>query len=99
MITRNPRRIQELRIYLKQQRYAGQAAEIGKTPVLVITSSGLSAQHSAFTMANLVRSEKSGSSWGMNELIAFNIEVIDVNTQTFFGSALLPQLSLRGYPR
>ncbi|KIM79919.1 hypothetical protein PILCRDRAFT_823099 [Piloderma croceum F 1598] len=45
-------------------------------------------------MANLVRSAKSGSSWGMNELIAFNIEVIDVNAQTFFGNAILPQLTL-----
>lgn len=30
----------------------------------------------------------------MNELIAFNIEVIDVNAQTFFGNAILPQLTL-----
>jgi hypothetical protein len=30
----------------------------------------------------------------MNELIAFNIEVIDVNAQTFFGSAILPQLTV-----
>src|SRR6202167_2821000 len=45
-------------------------------------------------MANLVQSAKSGSSWGMNELIAFNIEVIDVNAQTFFGNAILPQLTV-----
>jgi hypothetical protein len=45
-------------------------------------------------MANLVRSEKSGSSWKMNELIAFNIEIIDVNAQTFFGNAILPQVTL-----
>jgi hypothetical protein len=51
-------------------------------------------QASAFTIANLVRSAKSGSSWGMNELIAFNIEVIDVNAQTFFGNAILPQLTI-----
>ena len=42
-------------------------------------------------MANLVRSAKSGSSWGMNELIAFNIEVIGVNVRTFFGDAILSQ--------
>jgi hypothetical protein len=45
-------------------------------------------------MANLVRSEKSGSSWGVNKLIAFNIEIIDVNAQTFFGNAILPQVTL-----
>src|ERR1700691_6228339 len=45
-------------------------------------------------MANLVRSAKSGSNWGMNELIAFNIEVIDVNAQTFFGNTILPQLTV-----
>jgi hypothetical protein len=43
-------------------------------------------------MANLVRSARSGCSWGMNELITFNIEVIDVNAQAFFGNAILPQL-------
>jgi len=45
----------------------------------------------ASIMANLVRSAKSGGRWGMNELIAFNIQVIDVNAQTFFGNAILPQ--------
>ena len=42
-------------------------------------------------MANLIRSPKSGSNWGMNELIAFNITVNTVNTQTFFGSPNLPE--------
>ncbi|KAH9046184.1 hypothetical protein EDB84DRAFT_1629828 [Lactarius hengduanensis] len=42
-------------------------------------------------MADLMRSAKSGSRWGTNELIAFNIEVIDTNTQTFFDTAILPQ--------
>ncbi|KAH9042226.1 hypothetical protein EDB85DRAFT_1857078 [Lactarius pseudohatsudake] len=42
-------------------------------------------------MADLVRSAKSGSRWGTNELIAFNIEVIDTNTQTFSDTAILPQ--------
>ncbi|KAI9462293.1 hypothetical protein BJY52DRAFT_1185050 [Lactarius psammicola] len=42
-------------------------------------------------MADLVRSAKPGRRWGMNELIAFDIEVIDVNAQTFFGSAILPR--------
>jgi hypothetical protein len=49
-------------------------------------------------MANLVQSAKSGCSWGMNELIAFNIEVIDVNAQAFFGNTILPQLRLRLSP-
>jgi hypothetical protein len=30
----------------------------------------------------------------MNELIAFNIKVIDVNAQAFFGSANLPQITV-----
>jgi hypothetical protein len=42
-------------------------------------------------MANLIRSAKSGSNWGINELIAFNIEVVDVDAATFFGNATLPQ--------
>ena len=42
-------------------------------------------------MANLIRSAKSGSKWGMNELIAFNIEVVDVDAGTFFGNAMLPE--------
>jgi hypothetical protein len=45
-------------------------------------------------MANLIRSAKSGNSWGTNELIAFNIDVNIVNTQTFFGSPNLPQLTV-----
>ena len=45
-------------------------------------------------MANLKRSAKSSSSWGINELIAFNIGVNIVKTQTFFGSPNLPQLTV-----
>ncbi|KAM6492005.1 hypothetical protein JOM56_012643 [Amanita muscaria] len=45
-------------------------------------------------MANLIRSAKSGSNWGMNELIAFNIRVNTVNTQTFFGSPNLPRITV-----
>ncbi|KAH8998675.1 hypothetical protein EDB92DRAFT_1933054 [Lactarius akahatsu] len=39
-------------------------------------------------MADLVRSAKSGSRWGTNKLIAFNIELIDKNTQPFFDTHL-----------
>jgi hypothetical protein len=43
-------------------------------------------------MANLARRcAKSGSRWGMNELIAFNIKVKAVDAPTFFGNAVLPQ--------
>ena len=45
-------------------------------------------------MANLVRCAKSGSNWGMNELIAFNIKVNNVNAQTFFGNPNLPQITV-----
>lgn len=45
-------------------------------------------------MANLVRSAKSGSNWGMSELIAYNIVVKNVNAQTFFGSPNLPQITV-----
>ena len=40
---------------------------------------------------NLSQSAKPGRKWGMNELFTFNINVINVNVQTFFGNAILPQ--------
>jgi hypothetical protein len=42
-------------------------------------------------MANLIRSAKSGSDWTSNELLAFNIKVVDTNATTFFGNPELPQ--------
>jgi hypothetical protein len=45
-------------------------------------------------MANLIRSARSGSNWGTNELIAFNIIVDNVDAQTFFGSPNLPQITV-----
>ncbi|KAL0958667.1 hypothetical protein HGRIS_013999 [Hohenbuehelia grisea] len=45
-------------------------------------------------MATLIRSSKSGSSWSRNELFAFNIVVIPVDTVTFFGSEQLPPPSI-----
>ncbi|KAJ8496415.1 hypothetical protein ONZ45_g12479 [Pleurotus djamor] len=41
-------------------------------------------------MASIIRSAKSGSSWTDNELIAFNITVVDTDIQTFFGIDQLP---------
>ncbi|KAJ8456961.1 hypothetical protein ONZ45_g18512 [Pleurotus djamor] len=41
-------------------------------------------------MALIIRSAKSGSSWTDNELIAFNITVVDTDIQTFFGIDQLP---------
>ena len=43
-------------------------------------------------MANLIQSARSGSDWGTNELVVFNIKVNNVNAQTFFGSPNLPQI-------
>lgn len=45
-------------------------------------------------MANLIRSAESGSHWGINELIAFNIGVSYLNIQTFFGIPNLPQTTV-----
>jgi len=45
-------------------------------------------------MANAVRSAKPGDRWGINELIAFNINVVREDVETFFGSADLPQLAV-----
>ncbi|KAF8804161.1 hypothetical protein BYT27DRAFT_7340435 [Phlegmacium glaucopus] len=42
-------------------------------------------------MANLIRSAKSGSDWTSNELLAFNIKVVDTDTTIFFGNPELPQ--------
>jgi len=42
-------------------------------------------------MANLLRSAKSASDWGPNELIAYNIHIQDTDQATFFGLAQLPQ--------
>lgn len=47
-----------------------------------------------YNMANLIRSAKSGSKWGINELIAFNIGVNTVDMQTFFGFPNLPQTTV-----
>ncbi|KAF8888734.1 hypothetical protein CPB84DRAFT_1749462 [Gymnopilus junonius] len=45
-------------------------------------------------MANLIRLAKSGSDWTMNELLAFNIQVVPANTTVFFGNPELPQPSI-----
>ncbi|KAF8908177.1 hypothetical protein CPB84DRAFT_1725221 [Gymnopilus junonius] len=45
-------------------------------------------------MANLIRSAKSGSDWTINELLAFNIQVVPANTTVFFRNPELPQLSI-----
>ena len=41
-------------------------------------------------MANTIRSAKSGSDWTTNELVGFNITVVDDNVATFFGNPNLP---------
>ena len=41
-------------------------------------------------MANIIRSAKSGGDWTDNELRAFNISIINVDSATFFGQAVLP---------
>ncbi len=45
-------------------------------------------------MAALMRSPKSGSHQGTNELMAFNIDMVDINIETFFGNAQLPDITL-----
>ncbi len=40
---------------------------------------------------NLVQSAKSGNKWGRGQLAAFNIKVVDVDAQTFFGNSVLPE--------
>ena len=40
---------------------------------------------------NLVRSAKCGNKWGWRQLTAFNIKVVDVDAQTFFGNSVLPE--------
>lgn len=42
-------------------------------------------------MANLIRTSKSGSDWTPNDLLAYNIRVEYQDSQTFFGTANLPQ--------
>lgn len=42
-------------------------------------------------MANLLRSAKSGSDWSDNELLAFNIQVVDASIAVFFNAPELPQ--------
>ena len=39
-------------------------------------------------MANLVRLPKSGSAWGPNELLAYNISIVEEDQQTFFRGPL-----------
>ena len=41
-------------------------------------------------MANIIRSAKSGSDWTINEVVGFNITVMDDNVVTFFGNPNLP---------
>lgn len=45
-------------------------------------------------MASLLRSAKPGNQWTTNELIAFNIDIQDVEFQTFFGIDELPKTSV-----
>jgi hypothetical protein len=41
-------------------------------------------------MSKLIRTAKSGTDWTDNELLAFNIQVEDANTATFFTTTQLP---------
>ncbi|KAM6497621.1 hypothetical protein JOM56_005569 [Amanita muscaria] len=41
-------------------------------------------------MANFIRSPKSGSDWGRNELRAYNIVIVPETVAAFFGNAQLP---------
>jgi len=41
-------------------------------------------------MASLIRSSKSGHDWTINDLMAYNISIVQQNTATFFGQAALP---------
>ena len=41
-------------------------------------------------MATLIQSVKSGSDWGQNELRAYNIQVVNEDLITFFGTGQLP---------
>ena len=41
-------------------------------------------------MASLLRSTKSGSNWSDNELLAFNIRVVDAGITAFFNTPELP---------
>jgi len=45
-------------------------------------------------MATLLHSPKSGSDWGPNELLAYNINIQFQDTATFFGVNPLPQLAV-----
>ena len=45
-------------------------------------------------MANIIRAAKSGSDWGENELLAFNIHVQCVDAKTFFGQVVLPRATV-----
>ena len=44
-------------------------------------------------MANLVRSAKSGSDWTTNELLSYNIKVMEQSLVDFFQEANLPPVS------
>ncbi|KAF8175101.1 hypothetical protein BJ912DRAFT_885110 [Pholiota molesta] len=44
-------------------------------------------------MANTFPVARPGDEWGKNELLAFNIQVVEVDMSTFFGSASLPELT------
>ncbi|KIM71985.1 hypothetical protein PILCRDRAFT_830035 [Piloderma croceum F 1598] len=41
-------------------------------------------------MANLIHSSKSGHDWTINDLMAYNISIVQQNTATFFSQAALP---------
>ena len=42
------------------------------------------------TMANLIRSAKSGNEWTVYELLTYNFTVVDEDVATFFGNSNLP---------
>jgi hypothetical protein len=48
-------------------------------------------------MANLTRSAKSGSEWTTNELLAYNISVVEQDQDTFFGRPLPPYTGPAGF--
>ena len=45
-------------------------------------------------MADIVRSAKPGVRWGPHDLLAFNLNVVREDVETFFGNADLPQLTV-----
>ena len=62
--------------------------ELAGICVYTFTVSLSSGPHYFTAMANLVRLAKSGSDWGPNELLAYNISIVEEDQQTFFSGPL-----------